>query len=114
VSAESRLARRQMRRRHPLPAHGTRARYQLGCHCTVCASANAAYERAWERGIRGDRVLVSAKQARRRIRQMLVEGFTLKLIAAEIGMRKLRQPGAFVTLARHRQIEALYQRRVAE
>lgn len=33
--------------------HGTRARYQAGCPCTPCRTANAAYDRALRRGERG-------------------------------------------------------------
>ena len=114
MSAESRLARRQLRRRAPLPAHGTRARYQLGCHCTPCAAANAAYAQAWTRGQRSARTLVDARQARRRIRILLIEGFTRQAIAQEIGSRRLRAIGRWITKPRHDALEALYHRRVAE
>jgi hypothetical protein len=115
VSDASRLARRQLRRRTPLPEHGTRVRYQLGCHCTPCSAANTAYELAWERGVGPrPRALVDAKQARRRVRQLLIEGFTVQMIAQEIGIRRLRAIGRFITKQRHDALEALYQRRVAE
>jgi hypothetical protein len=29
------------------PEHGTNARYALGCHCTDCRRAHAAYMRQW-------------------------------------------------------------------
>ena len=31
----------------PLPDHGTRARYQSGCHCHPCTAANCTYQRVY-------------------------------------------------------------------
>ena len=113
MSEGSRLARRDQRRRTPLPDHGTRRRYKLGCRCLPCRAANATYVAAWARGEHRAHARVSAAPAKRRIQQMQIEGFTLAQIAADLGVSQLRPLGAFVTRKRAAEIEALYQRRVA-
>lgn len=35
------------RPRHPLPEHGTTARYQRGCRCAPCRTAKNEYQRRW-------------------------------------------------------------------
>jgi len=121
MSVESRLARRLQRRQAPLPPHGVRARYQLGCHCLPCRLANAEYEvlydRLARRQTRPGRALVDGKAARAWLRTMLTEGFTQAMIARELGTT----PNAFrnglrgrrMTWARYQALERLYRTRVA-
>jgi hypothetical protein len=118
MSVESRLARRLQRRQAPLPPHGVRARYQLGCHCLPCRLANAEYEVLYDRQVarqaRRQRELVRAKQARAWLRALLAEGFTKAMIARELGVTQFRGVGERVTYARHCALERLYQTRVAD
>jgi hypothetical protein len=57
--------------------HGGRAIYQAGCRCAACTSANAAYVAAWRAARRTGRVrlgaVVSAREARRHVRELLAD-----------------------------------------
>jgi hypothetical protein len=62
--------------------HGTRATYRTGCRCTPCRAANAGYWRAWwtatQTGQRPLGARVSAVEAQRLIRLLLIEWRTLR------------------------------------
>lgn len=74
----------------PEPAHGTRARYQRGCRCLTCRSANAAYESEYRRLKReGKQALgakVSAVETWRLIRQLKAEDVTEADVAQRTGL----------------------------
>lgn len=74
-----------------MTAHGTTAAYWRGCHCLRCRQARAVYQQALRaalaRGKLPPRRLVSSAQTRKRIRQLLVEGFTRRQIALRVGLR---------------------------
>lgn len=78
----------------PEPSHGTRARYRKECRCCQCRAAEAAY-RAALRLLRmhGKTPLgshVSAIEAQRRIKQLLIERFTKAEIARRLGLKQGR------------------------
>lgn len=102
----------------PLPAHGTRSRYQRPCHCRPCQLANAAYmvnqRRLVRHGAHRTRELVDGKAARVWVRAMRREGFTYVLIAQALGIGEFRGVGPWVTRARHQALERLYRTRVAD
>jgi hypothetical protein len=78
--------------------HGERRTYQAGCTsgpdgtaCTLCRAAEAAYRaNLRQRHLKGLPVLgllVSPVEARRRVRQLKLEGYTAARIAAMAGWR---------------------------
>jgi hypothetical protein len=73
------------------PDHGTRARYQLGCRCLPCRASNACYIAQLRgrkaRGLPLLGALISPVEARRRIRQLKLEGYTETRIAQMVGWR---------------------------
>lgn len=71
--------------------HGTRSRYQAGCRCVPCRAAEAIYRaKLRKRKVKGlppvGRV-VSAIEARRRVRQLLREGYTRARLAEMAGRK---------------------------
>lgn len=74
-----------------VPDHGTRSRYQAGCRCLPCRAAEAGYRaRLRSRQVRGLPtlgMLISPKQAARRIRQLKGEGYTAARIAQLAGWK---------------------------
>lgn len=104
-----------MGRRYParMPDHGTRAQYRAGCRCLRCRAANAAYVAAYRRRRRAPRPLlrtiISPVEARRRIRQLLTEGFSKSDIARRLGLknRAPRLHPAGITLAKALKIRRL-------
>lgn len=82
--------------RAPVPGrrssdHGTRACYQQGCGCTPCKAAEALYRSSLRlRHLKGLQLfggLVSAVEARRRVRQFKDEGYTRRQIAVLAGYK---------------------------
>lgn len=94
--------------------HGTRKAYQAGCACVCCRSAEATYranlraQHAKGRTPLGARV--SAAEAQRRIKQLLVERFTRAEIARRIGLKrpKLRLHTSVITVRNVLKIRRLY------
>lgn len=72
-------------------SHGQRRTYQAGCRCLPCRAAEAAYRArlrgAQARGLPTLGMLVSPKQAARRIRQLKGEGYTAARIAQMAGWK---------------------------
>lgn len=74
--------------------HGTRSSYQAGCDCLPCKAAEAAYRADLRRRhlkrlpILG--ALVSPVEARRRVRQLKLEEYTVARIAQLAGWRNGR------------------------
>ena len=74
-------------------AHGTRANYLAGCHCTPCRSANAAYLAAYRRAKANHRLLlgqtVQSYQVRRCLRSLIkAEGFPIYELARRLGLHR--------------------------
>lgn len=71
--------------------HGTRAAYQSGCACTPCRAAEATYRTQLRqrkaKGLPLLGMLVRAVEARRRIRQLKLEGYTAARIAHMAGWK---------------------------
>lgn len=72
--------------------HGTRSTYQrLGCRCVPCKAAEACYRSSLRgrkaRGLPLLGALVSAVEARRRIRQLKREGYSKRRIAHMAGWK---------------------------
>jgi glycine/D-amino acid oxidase-like deaminating enzyme len=69
--------------------HGQRATYQHGCRCLLCRAAEATYRRQLRRlkahGKQPLGALISAAEARRRIRQLQAEHVTKAAIARLLG-----------------------------
>lgn len=78
-------------RRHsdPDPSHGTRTRYQRGCRCLPCRSANATYEAEYRdrkrRGLPLPGALVRAVDTWRYIRVLRREYDTESSLAHRLG-----------------------------
>lgn len=76
----------------PLPDHGTRSRYQSGCHCVACRVAEAMYRKT----LRGKHVkglpilgaIISAVEAHRKIRQLKAERLSKAEIARRLGLKR--------------------------
>lgn len=72
------------------PQHGTRARFRKGCRCRPCRAANAAYEalrvrrKLWAKPGEGT-PREWAVEARRRVRQLEIEGYPKSRIAKMAG-----------------------------
>lgn len=69
--------------------HGSRSTYQGGCRCTPCRAAEASYRALLrQRHLHGRPILghlVSGVEARRRVRQLKLEGYTATRIAEMAG-----------------------------
>ena len=70
---------------------GTRGTYQAGCRCFACRVAESTYRaqhrRRKAKGLPTLGMLISPVEARRRIRQLKLEGYTKARIAAMAGWR---------------------------
>lgn len=94
--------------------HGARASYQAGCKCLLCKAAEAAYRSSLRlrkaKGLPLLGSLVSAVEARRRIRQFKREGYSKRRIAHMAGWKNGhiqvggRQRMRLRTLARIRRV----------
>jgi len=95
---------------HP---HGTRACYKHGCHCLLCRAANAQYIAEYRKdrahGRRRLCSLISAKEARKRVRQLQAEGV---LVAQQLGLKhpSVRLQTDRVTWKKWLKIKALWRR----
>ena len=69
----------------PLPAHGTRARYQRGCGCVPCRAANSQYE---IRRRRVPRPCVAASRAKRLLHCLWLEGYSRQAVARAFGTQR--------------------------
>jgi hypothetical protein len=77
-------------------SHGQRRTYQAGCRCTPCKAAEAVYRSILRlrkaKGLPPVGKVVSAIEARRRIRQLLREGYTRARLAEMLGRRNGKLP----------------------
>ena len=101
--------------------HGSRRTYQYGgCRCPQCRQGNARYSRERRRALARGRSLggayVSARLTWRRIRSLLVEGFTRAELARRFGYQshELQFGAARVRLATEQRVEAFYRSVMAE
>jgi hypothetical protein len=73
---------------HP---HGTRRRYQTGCRCPACTTANTAYSAQYKQAARAGRPLLGAHvagtEAARVIAALVDEGYPKSQIATWLGHR---------------------------
>jgi hypothetical protein len=78
----------------PLPPHGTRVRYQRGCCCLLCRSAESEYQTTRRRLQASGKAplgsLVDAGPTWRRIRDLLREGYTRTQIGRALGLKHPR------------------------
>jgi hypothetical protein len=98
----------------PQPSHGTRARYQAGCRERCCRAAEAQYRAHLRtqhaKGLIPLGAKISATEAHRRIKQLLVERFSRAEIARRLGLKqpKLRLHTDFITVRNVLKIRRLY------
>ncbi len=94
--------------------HGTRRRYQAGCSCLPCCSANAAYSAALRRArLTGKQPLgvkVPARSMWRLIDSLRIEGYSYAEIARRLGLPspRIRLYSERVTLKHLLAVRALY------
>lgn len=94
--------------------HGTRQCYRSGCRLPVCRAANADYWRAWWQDKQAGRQRLQARispiEARKRVKQLQVEGMCGVEIVRRLGLKYhalVLHPDA-ITVRKALQIRRLY------
>lgn len=103
-----------------MPSHGSRGAYQDGCRCVPCRAAEARYRSklraTHRRGLKPLGSVISAKEAQRKVKALLIERFTRAEIARRLGLKsaKLRLHPDAITVAKAVRINRLHAAVMAE
>lgn len=96
--------------------HGTRSCYQAGCRELSCKAANADYWRAWWRDRQRGRPrlgsLISGAEARKRVKQLQVDGVSGRELSRRLGLKphSLVLHSDAITVRKHLRIVLEYRR----